>query len=223
MNQKSKKLLAKYSYKDGYVLYVPPSNWVAFGEGNSDDMVIRWMSPDDSSHAFLLKDGDPFDVPEQKCRDLFQTICSLSNQAAFGIVSLSAAQVDLLKQSIDAMQATHLRIFGEMNKIKVHVFDYRKFVTTTRIKRKHPHSVEVLQLRDSVCSNFSCTLKAHSFKRLKPSDYLVRVGRNGIVEFTSAEEPADFLFRDQDLMEPVVTFNSPVLNQEIAFVPHPKS
>lgn len=223
MNLKSKKFIAKYESMGSCVLFMPPSQWVMFGDNSFDDMVVRWTASDNSSKAFLLQDGDIVDVPEQNCIDLFQTVRSLANTAAFGMVSMSAENIALIKQSIDKLNATHVRIIADSGRVRVHVFDYRLFATTSRINRKVSHKIEVIPLKRSVCADFTVTLKSKSFKRLDSTDFQIRVGKNGILVFSGIKETADVLFRDQELVEPVSTFFSPRLNQEIAFVPVPKS
>ena len=68
---------------------------------------------------------------------------------------------------------------------------------------------------------FSFTMKSNSFGKLPLDDYAVRVGDNGICAFISAKKNVQFLLRDQELHEPLVTFQSPRLGADIVFAPVP--
>lgn len=216
------RIIAKYSSIGSCVLYAPPSSWTVFGDDDLDDLVIRWSENGKSSRPSLWQYGKVVDVPGQNCLNLNDTVKQLANASAFGSFGLGDDHIAVIKQTLDKHEATHVRFVCSDKKMEVRVFDYRQFVTR-RIKRKNTFQVQTIQLRDAKSADFTFTLKARSFKRLDLSNYQVRVGRNGIVAFSSTKDEITYLIRDQDIHEPVATFFSPILNQQIAFVPVPKS
>lgn len=222
MNTLSSKIIAKHSVIGTCVLYSPPSSWTIFGDDSLDDLVIRWSANEKTSKPSLWQNGKVVDIPVKNCLALNETIKHLANAAAFGSFSISEDYLAVIKQTADKYKATHVRFVCLDKKMEVRVFDYRQFVTR-RIKRKNTHQVQTIQLRDANSADFTFTLKAGTFKRLEASNYQVRVGRNGIVAFSSTKDEITYLIRDQDIHEPVATFFSPTLNQKIAFVPAPKS
>ena len=67
-------------------------------------------------------------------------------------------------------------------------------------------------------TDFSVTLSSKSFLKLPQHDYSVELLENGIVEFISMDDSIEFLFRNQQIQDPIVEFTNEKLGREISLL-----
>lgn len=214
--------IQKYANLGSFVL-ISSTSFVVFGDEDNNDMILVGNFKTKIHDTSLFHDNVKVDVGYKECDKLLESALALTYSSANAMFLITDDEIKLIKSAINDVDATHIRIHAENNKVRISVFDYRKFIESTRINRKQSQKLLYLEMDDESDSEFSHTINANSFNKLPVKDYLVRVGDNSICEFAPMNENVKYLFRDQQIIEPLTTFYSTKVNQSISFVFHPKS
>ncbi len=196
------------------------THFAVFSQEKHADLIIvgRCQS---QSRASLYSGSILTATPSADCQNLWAKVEKLSLTRAVTSFSLSALVMQKLRKAIKELNATHLRFYNEGNTLKIVVFDYVKFHAEYRLPRKISQTVRYHETTVVVRDDFSITLLASSFDAL-PSEYLdFRIGENGVCQVNYAKNDLKYLMRDQKLVEPITTFFSPRVSQEIALVLEP--
>ncbi len=201
------------------VLYAK-NQMVVFGDPPNDDLVLE------QKHVkvkvpVLFKSGVDQNIDGDALEELMSKVQLLTYSNAVAQFVINPDLIQKIKEATKDWSSTHLRMFTHHSKLRIVIFDCRMNDQKLRIARKNSLQLRYLDLEVRVIKEFSFTLKSSSFGKMPMDDYAVRVGDNGICSFTSAKKNVQFLFRDQELHEPIVTFPSPRLGAEIVFAPVP--
>lgn len=195
-------------------------SYVVFGDAPCNDLIC--VGKTNLPHqSFLYLNGEKQRQSERVCADLFRRTESLKFSNALASFSLTDAEIQAIRLNGDSVNATHLRMHINDGKLRITALDYRKFDSQLRLSRKTSQVLRFLEYEIRVISDFSFTLKFDSFKKIPQKTYDVRVGDNGICQFSPHDSSENYLFRDQQLIEPLTVFHSPAIDQEICFVFHP--
>lgn len=193
---------------------------VVFGDPPNDDLVVEQKYIKAKKSA-LFKSGVEQQIDELALDELMGKVQLLTYSDAVAQFLMNTNLLQTIKAAIKEWSSTHLRMFTHNGKLRVVLFDCRMNDQKLRVSRKNSLQLRHLDLQIRIFENFSLTVKSNSFSKLPTDDYAVRVGDNGICTFISAKKNVQFLFRDQDLHEPLITFKSPRLDAEIVFAPVP--
>lgn len=193
---------------------------VVFGDPPNDDLVVEQKYIKASSPA-LYKSGENQQIDGKALDELMSKVQLLTYSDAVAQFLINADLLQTIKVAMKEWSSTHLRMFTYESKLRVVFFDCRMNDQKLRVSRKNSLQLRYLDLQVRMFEDFTFTMKSNSFAKLPTDDYAIRVGDNGICSFISAKKNVQFLFRDQELHEPLVTFQSPQLDAEIVFAPVP--
>ncbi len=193
---------------------------VTFAGGRSRDFVSIRRSNHKGKSILLNGDVDT-KASASECKLLLQEVMGLSRSNAYTSFSLPSGVVQKLKDSIKKLNATHLRLFNDGDRLRIVVFDYVKFHTSYRLPRKTSNLVRYHDTLIVAHDDFSTTFLAQSFARLPTENLQLRIGENGITQVSLEKDETKYLIRDQGLKEPMNVFESPMVGQNICFVFHP--
>jgi hypothetical protein len=163
-------------------------------------------------------DGISINTTEEDCVNVFNDVDSLTKSSASSIFVLTKEVLGVVKSEIKKSFATHIRIHRNGDKLRISIFDIRKFNQINRLRRERGNVVKYLDIKKTTEELFSYTLFAQSFAKLKSLDYQVRLGTNGVVHFSDIDDSLEYFFRDQKIHEPMTIFHSQSVNQDIAFL-----
>lgn len=207
----------------GIFTLISPGRYAIFGNEDNDDMVFVCKTKLATKVPELFNKQSKLNVSSEECVELWNRIDGLSKSNAYAMFTITNNEIKLIKDAISEIDGTHVRIHAENNKVRFSVFDYRKFIESGRISRNQSQKIVVLDVDGVSNTDFSQTIFATSFNKMKNEDYLIRIGDNSISEFAPMNDEVKYLFRDQEIVEPITTFYSPRLEQDISFVFHPNS
>jgi hypothetical protein len=207
---------------EGSISLVTDSHIVKFGKERNRDLVVV------SKGAFgygrkMFYGKEERTIKNSQAKTLLLYVKDLMQVDAAASVSMSARQMQDLKNSISKIDATHLRFFSKGDRLRVVIFDYFKFHSSYRLPRKTSNLVNFIDTLIVAKEEFSTTFLADSFMKLPTVDTFVRIGCNGVTRFSPDKSEQEFLMRDQELKEPIATFYSAKVQKNICFVFHPKS
>ena len=196
------------------------SRCIQFGRDNNTDLVtVRRVASCQSPRIFY--GTQEFKISRAEALRLSDGIDELLRVDASASFSISSGLMQSLKKSIQTVNASHVRFFSQGEKLRIVVFDYVKFHSSYRLPRKTSNLVRYHDTLVLAHEDFSATVFASSLSRLPAEGYLVRVGSNGVTQFTNDRDETKFLLRDQGLREPLAVFHSPQVGQNICFALHP--
>jgi hypothetical protein len=207
----------------GSHLLVRSNQFVIFGGEQHDDTMLKGRLKFNNTKNILYHKGEKVEVDSQSCIDLFNQTEKLIHSSAYALFTLTDNDLKKIKFSVKEINGTHIRIHNHHSKLRISIFDIKKFNDSTRLSRKNSNSIRYIELNSREVYDFSFTIFADSIKKLPSSDYQIRVGHNGICQFEPLKEEVKYYFRDQKLVEPLTVFHSELVGQDIAFVFHPNS
>ena len=200
------------------------SNYFAvFGDVNKNDDLIVLGNLKEKVSPLLYKNKIKENYSKSMCAELLINVQKLTQSSAYTLISLSQKDVWLLKKEIVRINATHLRLHNHDGNLRISIFDIRRFNEVGRIKRKVNHNTTYMDFYQPTTTEYSCTIFASSFIKLKDEDYRVRINTNDICQFESSNDDVKYLMRNQKIVEPMTVFHSNLLNLDICFVFHPKT
>ena len=208
-----------YSGIGSSVLYAK-NQMVVFGDPPNDDLVVEQKHIKVKSPV-LYKLGIEQNFEEDVLEELMAKVQLLTYSDAVALFGINSNLLQSIKESVKNWSSTHLRMFTHKGKLRVVMFDCRMNDQKLRIARKNSLQLRYLDWEIRIRKEFTFTMKLSSFSKIPMDDYAVRVGDNGICSFVSAKNNIQFLLRDQELHEPLVTFQSPRVDAEIVFAPVP--
>ena len=207
--------------KLGFAVIRVANAFAVFGHKKTDDMVIigkdKSKKTKPSLHILSIKQK----VTDDEVVGLLNKLQSLRQTNANAIFVLTSENIKRIKNSIKLLDATHVRVWSNSNRISVTVFDCRDFEFDRRIGRKNSLKINYLDIETRTFENFTFTLNANTFTKLPSSDCNFRIGKNGVTEINPIDGEVFYLIRDQQLVEPVTIFESKFIGKDIAFLFHP--
>lgn len=221
MKKSTSDLIKKYENIGPYAL-IDTNLFTFFGNEFNDDLVVSGKCK--NANLEFLVDGVSAKINKTDLLSLSKSIDSLSKTSAFASFQLTSNAIGLIKETVRKIDATHLRIHNISNLVRISIFDYRKFLPKSLIQRAITQKIRYYETKNAnIASDFSCTLFADSFLKLSNQDMNIRVGKNGICQFEPIKDSVKFLFRDQEIIEPVATTFSDRLGCQISLSLVPKS
>ena len=193
---------------------------VVFGDPPNDDMIVEQKNVK-SKTPVLYKSGIEQSLDESALNDLMSRVQLLTYSDAIASFQINADLLRQMKDQLSKWSCTHIRMFTHSDKLRVNMFDCRMNDHKLRVSRKNSLLLHHLDLEVRMFKDFTFTMKCSSFVKLPTDDYAIRVGDNGICLFMPAKSSVQYLLRDQELHEPMVTFQSPRVDAEIVFAPVP--
>jgi hypothetical protein len=214
-------LSKKYSHIGSYVLLTPKS-FTVFGNESNDDMVLTGKSK--SQFSQLVINSRITNTNNKDLKFLVSKFESLTESSAYASFQLTSDALKQIKDCVNKIDATHLRIHNINNSVRVSIFNYRKFSAGNQIQRKITQGIRYYDSDNAnIGSNFTATVNASSFMKLPIQDMSIRINKNGICQFEPLKDEVKYLLRDQEIVEPISTFFSDRLACQISFLFHPKS
>jgi len=201
------------------VLYAK-NQMVVFGDPPNDDLVLE-QKHIKVKVPVLYKSGVDQNIEGDALEELMSNVQLLTYSDAVAQFVIHSDLIQKIKVATKDWSLTHLRMFTHQSKLRVVIFDCRMNDQKLRIARKNSLHLRYLDLEVRVIKEFTFTMKSSSFGKIPIDDYAVRIGDNGICSFISAKKNVQFLLRDQESHEPLVTFKSPRLGADIVFAPVP--
>jgi hypothetical protein len=223
MNAEIKSIVSQFDSVASHLLLRSPRHFVAFGKSDFDDVVIRGSVRKEFNDSVILEHGTKSDHLPADCEYLFQQIIALSDQGVIADFILSLGDLKLIQFVLKKINATHIRFYSESasDQIQVSIFDIRKLSPTHQLLRRSTTRLYKHSIIGTARDRFSTTIMANSFLLLKASQ-TVTVSPNGITKFDNSDENAQYLMRDQEIVEPITFFTSERLKTNISFSFHPK-
>jgi len=193
---------------------------VVFGNPPNDDLIVeqKYLKKLPSK---LLKSGIEQKIDTRFLDELADKVQLLTYSDAVAQFFINADLLEKIKKVIEDYSSTHLRMFTHNGKLRFFIFDCRMSDQKLRVSRRNSLQLHYIDVAIQIKKDFTFTIKSNTFKKIPKDDYAVRVGENGICSFTPAKKNIRFLIRDQELSEPLVTFQSPLLDAQIVFAPAP--
>ena len=137
-------IIKKHGNLGSYVL-VSPNSFVVFGDEDNNDMILIGITKSKTNETTLFHKNIKVDVKNQECNKLLERVHALTYSSANSMFLITDDEIKLIKNAIDDVDATHIRIHAENNKVRISVFDYRKFIESTRINRKQSQKLLYLE------------------------------------------------------------------------------
>ena len=205
----------------GSHILLTPDSYAIFGKEKFDDLVQIGQHKLRNPPVSLYKKDKRVVVTVDELQRLFQQVVALKQTAANAFFTIYSDDVKRIKKSITSLDATHIRIWSDGQKVNVTIFDCRDFNFHSRIGRKDSLRLNYLKLDTTMVNTFSITLNTNSIKKIATDDWNLRVGTNGVTEIKPFSNSDSYLIRDQRLIEPVTVFDSASVGQRISFQFHP--
>lgn len=221
MNKIISELTKKYGHVGSYVL-LTPNSFSVFGNETNDDMVV--LGKCNYLRSELVINSEITETKDKDLKFLISKVESLTETSAYASFQLTGDAIKQIKNCINKIDATHLRIHNIENSVRVSIFDCRKYLDNSRIQRKITQSIRYYDSDNAnIGSDFTVTINASSFTKLPVQDMSIRINKNGICQFEPLKDDVKFLLKDQEIVEPVTNFFSDRLGCQISFSFHPKS
>lgn len=216
MNTVLSKTIGKHRNIGDYSL-VFSNQFIVWGnEDINDDMMLIGKLKYSPKAPELFYEEKPVHIQPKQSQSLYQKVISLTTTSAFAMFLLNDADIKMIKEVISKLDATHIRLFSIGGQVKLTIFDYRDFVDSLRAKRKRSYKIYSLSIDTDTSSDFSHTFTASSFAKVPNQDLFVRVGTNGLCELHLVKDDLKYYFRNQEITEPVTTFYSNQVGQDIS-------
>ena len=227
------KIHKNYSSLGDEFLFTPDSYITIFSSKKNkynevvkDDFIIRKVfgrisnEPIMVSKKKLLSDSitsinQIFDKSGKKdVLERVQKLNKLLKNDSVQYLTLSELILTAIKDSISFYEITHVRFHSSENQLKIKLFDYRKFINQD-IKFGVVEYIDKQKTKD----DFSFTINSDSFMSLHDSNYEINILDNGIIEFLSLDKNSfEYLFRNQDIVEPIIQFKHEKIKQDISLL-----
>jgi hypothetical protein len=133
MNKIISELTKKYGHVGSYVLLTPKS-FSVFGNETNDDMVV--LGKCKYLRSELVINSEITEAKDKDLKFLISKVESLTETSAYASFQLTGDAIKQIKNCINKIDATHLRIHTIGNSVRVSIFDCRKYLDNSRIQGK---------------------------------------------------------------------------------------
>jgi hypothetical protein len=182
---------------------------IVFGSLDNDDMVTKSSLPIVRKNISMFDKNKLLDIQTSGLESLYENFNQQISASTIGIFTLNQSYLPLLFDTIKHYNITHIRFFTDNNKVFIRLFDYRNFVNDITPLIDDNFSLSQTILNDvETYADFTFTLKASSFSKLPTHYFEIEVLENGVVGFISQDNDDEFYFRDQEVIEPIVSFTN---------------
>jgi len=191
--------------------------YIVFGNTQYSDLVKIGMCPKVKSNSLFLN-GKIQDLSGSGYEGLYKQIHELYDPSLIGSLRIQSYQVKFIQKTIKIFGATHVKFYGNEGGIFVNFFDVLRSISEARMNRKHETRLLFHQLKNQPVNSFEMTFNSGSFSLLPPKSLHIGFGDNKIGIFTDDESDEVYLFRDPEVIQPVIHSFSEKLGQDISFV-----
>jgi len=206
------------SYGSHYIVTNDQSA-IIFGNEENDDLVTKSLFRLRIKKSVMYGKHHQLKYSQSKIDELLNRFNQEIAQVPSQNFVLSSGHISALQDTIKLSDATHIRFFSDKNRIKISIFNYRKFINDVTPLIDDNFAISELTLNEFiVSSDFTFTIKATSFLKIPEHTYEVEFLRNGIIGFTSLDADIEFFFRDQEIQEPIINFVNEKLGKEISLL-----
>lgn len=188
---------------------------------NFDDLLIKGNLKTKKSPSIVLfrrKQKEEVNNNQKECNNLLKRIENCIDDSAITSIVFGKDIIKDIKNVIKEKNSTHLRLYNDENEIKISLFDYRQFITRTRILRQKSVQIFNLPTSEEKVEIFSKTFSASSFNILPTKDLWVRINRNNVISFTDEDTDTSYLLSEQEVNEPICNFVNTKINKPITFI-----
>ena len=221
MSEETYKQLLQKLKLNGKILFFNKKFYLQ-GLDNFDDLLIKGNLKTKKSSAYIVllrrKQMEEVNNNQNECTNLLKKIENLTNVSAITSIFFEKDIIRDIKNVIKKNKSTHLRIYNDENKINISLFDYRQFITRTRILRQKSIQIFNLPTSEEKVEIFSKTFKATSFNLLPLKNLWLRINQNNIISFTDEDSDTSYLLSEQGINEPICNFINTKINKPVTFV-----
>jgi hypothetical protein len=188
---------------------------------NFDDLLIKGNLKKKKSPSIVLfrrKQKEEVNNNQKECNNLLKRIENSIDDSAITSIVFGKDIIKDIKNVIKEKNSTHLRLYNDENEIKISLFDYRQFITRTRILRQKSVQIFNLPTSEEKVEIFSKTFSASSFNILPTKDLWVRINRNNVISFTDEDTDTSYLLSEQEVNEPICNFVNTKINKPVTFI-----
>jgi hypothetical protein len=188
---------------------------------NFDDLLIKGNLKTKKSPSIVLfrrKQKEEVNNNQKECNNLLKRIENSIDDSAITSIVFGKDIIKDIKNVIREKNSTHLRLYNDENEIKISLFDYRQFITRTRILRQKSVQIFNLPTSEEKVEIFSKTFSASSFNILPTKDLWVRINRNNVISFTDEDTDTSYLLSEQEVNEPICNFVNAKINKPVTFI-----
>jgi hypothetical protein len=188
---------------------------------NFDDLLIKGNLKTKKSPSIVLfrrKQKEEVNNNQKECNNLLKRIENSIDDSAITSIVFGKDIIKDIKNVIREKNSTHLRLYNDENEIKISLFDYRQFITRTRILRQKSVQIFNLPTSEEKVEIFSKTFSASSFNILPTKDLWVRINRNNVISFTDEDTDTSYLLSEQEVNEPICNFINTKINKPVTFI-----
>ena len=188
---------------------------------NFDDLLIKGNLKTKKSPSIVLfrrKQKEEVNNNQKECNNLLKRIENSIDDSAITSIVFGKDIIKDIKNIIREKNSTHLRLYNDENEIKISLFDYRQFITRTRILRQKSVQIFNLPTSEEKVEIFSKTFSASSFNILPTKDLWVRINRNNVISFTDEDTDTSYLLSEQEVNEPICNFVNTKINKPVTFI-----
>lgn len=214
-------LLGKYKQFGDRFLLTKDSKLFIFSDRDRDYVFETTHSYKISKNIFLAKDN--FKITQKNIDELIVRLETCTSDEIVDSFLLRSKYVEIMRKELRERKSTHLRFFNQDDKVRINMFDYRKFLSDVIPVKGQNLSIATLQLPGQISESFGLTISALSFLRLENIDYDVEVLENKRITFTSLDEKKYFIFhfQHQGFEEPIIQFQHDTLNKNVSLLYQP--
>lgn len=210
-----KSIAEKHPYSDHIIF--ENGKYIVFGNDKFSDLVKIGLSPK-VKNIFSYINGKIQESPESDPSNLFRKVRELQDPSLIGSFRVQAYHIKFIHKTIKLFNATHLKFYGNESGVYINFIDILKSIPEARMNRKHETRLLYHHLKNTPTPSFDMTFNAGSFLLLPTTSLHIGIGDNKIGIFTNDEDNETYLFRDPEIVQPVINCFSDRLQQDISFV-----
>jgi len=132
--------------------------------------------------------------------------------------NLNAFLIKKIRSVIQRNKSTHMRFFTFNNDVRLTLFDFRSFISQAQFLKRNSIKLFSLPSVQYVKEVFSKTLRTDSFLKTSQNELEIEITKSHIVILKDNRKQLSFLLADQNLKEPIVSFNCEKINKSVSFL-----
>ena len=210
-------VINKYgSYGSSFII-TPNQYLISFDGDDTNDLIVKSKISYSTDKPIVIQTKKP--IQNESIDDWMNRFSQLTSSTSIQQLNLSKTHIDVFQDSIKHYKGTHLRFFTDDGQIRIRIFDFTKFIYEITFDGGMYSETTLKNVKPK--TEFSFTLSSKSFLKLPLHDFSIELLENGIVEFISLDDSIEFLFRDQQIEEPIIEFTNEKLGSRISLLLQP--
>ncbi len=203
------------SYGSCFII-TPNQYLISFDDDETNDLIVKCKISYSTDKPIVIQSKKS--IQNESIDDWMTRFNKLTSSPSIQQLNLSKVHVEVFQDSIKHYKGTHLRIFTDNDEIMVRIFDFTKFIYEITFDSGMYSETTLKNLKPK--TDFSVTLTSKSFLKLPQHDYSIELLENGIIEFISLDDSIEFLFRNQQIQEPIIEFTNEKLGLKTSLLLH---